>query len=39
LNENFDFCRLYKSGCHVMSKAFSISINTAAGDILLLKCL
>jgi hypothetical protein len=38
--ENFNLYNLYeykKSGCHVLSKAFSISNNTAAVDMLLLK--
>jgi hypothetical protein len=38
LIENFNLDNLYsKPGCHVVSKAFSISKNTSAVDILLLK--
>jgi len=39
LNESCNFDNSYnKSGCHVLSKAFSIFKNTATMDILLLKC-
>jgi hypothetical protein len=39
LVENCNVVNLWsKPGCHVVSKAFSISKNTAAVDILLLKC-
>jgi hypothetical protein len=39
LVENCNLDNLWsKPGCHVVSKAFSISKNTAAVDILLFKC-